>query len=120
MAACYVFRVVFEFGDFVLDESAYELRRAGGLLKVDPKIFDLLAYMVKRPGQLVTKNDLVKHVWQGRALSDTVLTGAISRLRKALGTTDAEELVVSVYGRGYRFVGLVRQRAWNRPRTRLR
>jgi DNA-binding winged helix-turn-helix (wHTH) protein len=103
--------VVFEFGDFVLDESAYELRRAGGLLKVDPKIFDLLAYMVKRPGQLVTKNDLVKHVWQGRALSDTVLTGAISRLRKALGTTDAEELVVSVYGRGYRFVGLVRQRA---------
>ena len=103
--------MVFEFDDFVLDESAYELRRGGSLLKVDPKIFDLLAYMVRRPGQLVTKNDLVKHVWQGRALSDTVLTGAISRLRKALGNAEAEELVVSVYGRGYRFVGAVRQRA---------
>ncbi len=103
--------MVFEFDDFVLDESAYELRRAGNLLKVDPKIFDLLAYMVRRPGQLVTKNDLVKHVWQGRALSDTVLTGAISRLRKALGNSDGEELVVSVYGRGYRFGGTVRQRA---------
>ncbi len=103
--------MVFEFGDFVLDESAYELRRGGLLLKVDPKIFDLLAYMVRRPGQLVTKNDLVKHVWQGRALSDTVLTGAISRLRKALVNTDENELVVSVYGRGYRFAGAVKQRA---------
>ncbi len=103
--------MVFEFGDFVLDESAYELRRGGVLQKVDPKIFDLLAYMVRRPGQLVTKNDLVQHVWQGRALSDTVLTGAISRLRKALVSTEESELVVSVYGRGYRFVGAVKQRA---------
>ena len=103
--------MVFEFGDLRFGRVGLRAKAGRGLLKVDPKIFDLLAYMVKRPGQLVTKNDLVKHVWQGRALSDTVLTGAISRLRKALGTTDVEELVVSVYGRGYRFVGLVRQRA---------
>jgi DNA-binding winged helix-turn-helix (wHTH) protein len=70
----------------------------------------MLAYLVRRPGQLVTKEELVKGVWEGRALSDTVLSGTSSRLRKALGS-DREELVSSVYGRGYRFVGAVRERA---------
>ena len=102
--------MLFEFGDFVLDEAAYELRRAGDLLKVDPKVFDMLAYMLRRPGQLVTRNELVQHVWEGRALSDTVLTGTVSRLRKALGCDVDDDFVVSVYGRGYRFVANVRQR----------
>jgi DNA-binding winged helix-turn-helix (wHTH) protein len=77
--------VLFEFDDFVLDESAYELRRGGAELKVDPKVIDVLAYMLRRPGQLVTKRELVAHVWEGRTLSETVLTGAVSKLRKALG-----------------------------------
>ncbi len=102
--------MLFEFGDFVLDEAAYELRRGGDLLKVDPKVFDMLAYMLRRPGQLVTRNELVQHVWEGRALSETVLTGTVSRLRKVLGCDADDELVVSVYGRGYRFVAAVRQR----------
>jgi DNA-binding winged helix-turn-helix (wHTH) protein len=102
--------VIFEFDDFVLDESAYELRRGGEVLKVDHKVFGMLAYLLRRPGHLVTKEELVKGVWEGRALSDTVLSGTASRLRKALGS-DREDLVASVYGRGYRFVGTVRERA---------
>jgi DNA-binding winged helix-turn-helix (wHTH) protein len=103
--------VLFEFGDFVLDEAAYELRRGGDLVKVDPKVFDMLAYMLRRPGQLVTRNELVQHVWEGRSLSDTVLTGTVSRLRKVLDGDGDDDHVVSVYGRGYRFVATVRQRA---------
>ena len=101
--------MIFEFDDFVLDESAYELRRGGEVLKVDHKVFGMLAYLLRRPGQLVTKEELVKDVWEGRALSDTVLSGTASRLRKALGS-DREDIVASVYGRGYRFVGTVRER----------
>jgi eukaryotic-like serine/threonine-protein kinase len=110
--------VLFEFDDFVLDEAAYELRRGGEVLKVDPKVFDMLAYLLRRPGQLVTRNELVKHVWEGRALSDTVLTGTVSRLRKALGDGVGDERVVSVYGRGYRFAGTVRQRIAGAKRMR--
>jgi DNA-binding winged helix-turn-helix (wHTH) protein len=107
--------VLFEFDDFVLDESAYELRRGGAELKVDPKVIDVLAYMLRRPGQLVTKRELVAHVWEGRTLSETVLTGAVSKLRKALGSEAGDKLIVNVYGRGYRFAGAVKSRGSLRP-----
>jgi DNA-binding winged helix-turn-helix (wHTH) protein len=109
--------VLFEFEDFVLDEAAYELRRGSEVLKVDHKAFGMLAYLLRRPGQLVTKEELVNCVWEGRALSDTVLSGTVSRLRKVLNDGRGEDLVVSVYGRGYRFLGTVRERASraNRP-----
>lgn len=103
--------MLFEFDDFVLDESAYELRQGGAQVKVDPKVLDVLAYMLRRPGQLVTKSELREQVWEGRALSETVLTGAISKLRKALGDEAGGKLVVNVYGRGYRFAGAVRSRS---------
>ena len=102
--------MLFEFEDFVLDESAHELRRAGEVVKLDPKAFDMLRYMLRHPAQLVTRNELVKHVWEGRALSDTVLPGTASRLRAALGNSARDPLIVSVYGQGYRFAGTVRQR----------
>jgi DNA-binding winged helix-turn-helix (wHTH) protein len=102
--------VLFEFGDFVFDESAFELRRGGALVKADPKVLDVLSYVLRKPGQLVSKHELVEHVWEGRALSDTVLTGAMSRLRKALEGNGAP-LLENVYGRGYRFTAAVTQRA---------
>jgi DNA-binding winged helix-turn-helix (wHTH) protein len=105
------FLVLFEFDDFVLDESAYELKRGGIALKIEPKVFEMLAYMLRRPGQLVTRDDFVKYVWEGRALSDSVLTGTVARLRSVLRTDAPNDLIVSIYGRGYRFVGSVRQRA---------
>ena len=57
------------------------------MLKVDHKVFGMLAYLLRRPGQLVTKEELVKRVWEGRALSDTVLSGTVSRLRERLWAT---------------------------------
>ena len=90
--------MLFEFGDFVLDESSYELRHRGASVPVDKKVFALLAYMVRRPGKLVTRDELIEHVWDGRTLSETVLSGAISRVRKVLGRD--EKLVVNVHGVG--------------------
>ena len=102
--------MLFEFGEFVFDESAFELRRGGALVKADPKVLDVLSYVIRKPGQLVSKHELVEHVWEGRALSDTVLTGAMSRLRKALEVNGGPALLENVYGRGYRFTGAVTQR----------
>ncbi|HLK35649.1 MAG TPA: AAA family ATPase [Polyangiaceae bacterium] len=100
----------FEFAGFVFDEPAFELRRGSTLIKADPKVLDVLSYLLRRPGRLVTKQELVENVWGGRSLSDTVLTGAVSRLRKALDGGGPPELVENVYGRGYRFTAAVVQR----------
>jgi predicted ATPase len=62
---------------------------------------------VRHAGRLVTKDELVRHVWDGRVVADNAITVSISRLRKLLGDRAGRERVVSVYGRGYRFIGEV-------------
>lgn len=103
----------FAFDDFVFDEAALELRRAGSPVKVDAKVLEVLAYLLHRPGQLVTKDELLERLWGGRALSDNVISVTMAKLRKALGHgaegVDTARYLVNVYGRGYRFAGPLRQ-----------
>ncbi|HMI89846.1 MAG TPA: AAA family ATPase, partial [Polyangiales bacterium] len=92
------------FDDFELDAERLELRRGGKLVKVDQVVLRLLARLLRSPGQLVTKDELVEDVWEGRAVADTAITVSMARLRKALGDRRGErEVVVTVHGRGYRF-----------------
>ena len=94
----------FVFDDFELDSERLELRRAGKLIKADHVVLRLLARLLRTPGQLVTKDELVEDVWEGRAVADTAITVSMARLRKALDDRRGErELVVTVHGRGYRF-----------------
>lgn len=93
------------FDDFVLDEGQRELRRANSRVKIDPKQFDLLAYFLKHPGDLVTKTELLERLWEGRAMGDSILTVSVAKLRKVLGHhRDATEYIDNLYGRGYRFL----------------
>lgn len=98
--------MVYEFDDFEFDDERLELRRAGALVEAEPVAKRLLAVLLRNAGALVTKDDLVETVWEGRAVADNVITVAMARLRKTLhGQRGARgELVVTVYGRGYRFV----------------
>jgi len=103
---------VVAFEEFEIDRARSELRRGGRPLKVDALVIDLLAYLASRRGDLVTHDELIKHVWGGRAVSDNVVSVSIAKLRKALGHRRGErELIVNVYGRGYRFVPSVRELA---------
>lgn len=93
------------FGDFVFDEEQWELRKANTLLKVDAKLLKLLSFFLKQPGKFVSKEQILAEVWEGRVLSENVLSVSIARLRKALGHKSGErEYIVNIYGRGYRFV----------------
>jgi DNA-binding winged helix-turn-helix (wHTH) protein len=97
--------MIFGFDDFELDDERLELRRAGKVLNVEALVVRLLLVLVRNPQRLLTKDELVDQVWQGRAVADNVITVSMARLRKALGHKQgAREFVVTVYGRGYRFV----------------
>jgi len=102
---------IFCFDEFELNPSRLELRRAGQLLRVDALVLRLLACLVQRSGRLVTKDELVNAVWDGRAIADNAITVAMARLRKALedgrGQGERREFVATVYGHGYRFVRVV-------------
>jgi len=95
----------FVFEDFIFDEEQWELRKANTLLKADAKLLKLLSFFLKHPGKFVSKQQLLAEVWEGRVLSDNVLSVSIARLRKALGHKSGErEYIVNIYGRGYRFL----------------
>lgn len=104
--------MILGFDEFELDPANLELRREGEIIKADALVLRLLIALARNPDRLVTKDELVELVWEGRAVADNVITVSMARLRKTLGHRRGDrEFVATVYGRGYRFVRKVSARA---------
>lgn len=101
-AACW------HFGNAVLDERTLELHVGGELRTLARKPLEVLMFLLRNPGEVVTREELFEAVWPGRIVSETSLTNAIARLRAALGDED-QQLIRPVYGYGYRFITEVRR-----------
>jgi TolB-like protein len=100
--------VVFRFGDHVLDSERRELRRGTELVALEPQVFDLLVYLVRNRGRVVTKDDLIDGVWDGRIVSDSALTTRLNAARKAVNDSGAAQRVIRTLARkGVRFVAEV-------------
>jgi DNA-binding winged helix-turn-helix (wHTH) protein len=98
----------FFFEDQVLDPVRRELSREGQPIMVEPKVFDLLIYLVENRERLVTKDDLIAGVWGGRIVSDSALTSAINAARTAIGDNGRSQRLIRTSARkGFRFVGAV-------------
>jgi TolB-like protein len=106
------------FDKFELDVSAYTLRRRGRRVRVERRPMDLLILLVERHGQLVTRDDIVEHLW-GRNVFieiDAAVNSAIKKVRQALHDDAARpKFVETVPGKGYRFVASVATEPQPRP-----
>lgn len=93
------------FADCELDLRLRELRRDGEAVAVEPRVLDLLAFLIERRDQAVSKDDLLAAVWPGQVVSDAVFSQAIMKARKAVGDDGQRQaLIRTVHGYGYRFV----------------
>ena len=102
--------LLFLFGDYVLDVERRELRCGQTLVAVEPQVFDLLVYVVQNRDRVVSKDDLIAGVWNGRIVSESTLTSRINAARKAIGDSgDQQRFVRTVARKGIRFVGAVRE-----------
>jgi TolB-like protein len=100
--------VQFAFADHVLDTGRRELRRGPELIEVEPQVFDLLAYLVQNSDRVISKDDLIASIWDGRIVSDSTLSSRIYAARKAVGDSGQhQKLIRTVARRGLRFVGAV-------------
>src|SRR5688572_16640100 len=97
----------YRFGGFVLDVSAYELRRQGRTIKVERQPMELLMLLVDRRGELVTRDEIVDRLW-GRDVFidiDASVNTVIRKIRRALrDSAEHSRFVQTVQGKGYRFI----------------
>ncbi len=102
--------MVLAFGQYRLDIERRELRCGTELIELEPKAFDLLAFLVWQRDRVVTKDDLLAAVWDGRVVSASALTTRINAVRRALGDDGAAQRLIRTFTRkGIRFVGEVTQ-----------
>ena len=101
--------IVFE--DYSLDTDRRELRRGRQLIAAEPQIFDLLQYLIRNRERVVSKDDLLAAVWDGRIVSESALSTRHSTpSAHAIGDTGEEQrLIKTVPRKGIRFVGAVRE-----------
>lgn len=98
----------FQFEDFVLDGAQRELRRGGQPVPVEPRVFDLLVFLIENRDRVVGKDDVLAAVWGGRIVSESALTSCVNAARRALGDSgEAQRLLRTVPRKGFRFVGEV-------------
>jgi DNA-binding winged helix-turn-helix (wHTH) protein/pimeloyl-ACP methyl ester carboxylesterase len=99
--------VRYAFEDCELDTGAYELRRAGEPVKIEPQVFDVLLYLLRHRDRVVTKEELLDEVWGDRFVSESALTSRVKAARQAVGDDGrSQRCIRTVHGRGYRFVAL--------------
>src|SRR6201996_5665460 len=97
-----------QFGPFELSSRERVLRRDGLTLPLGGRALDILIYLVERPGEVVTKDELIDHVWSDVTVAEGSLRVHVAAIRKALGDGQfGNRYVVNIKGRGYSFVGSV-------------
>lgn len=101
--------VRFGFDQYVLDVDQRELRRDGDLVAIEPQVFDLVRHLIVERHRVVTKDELIESVWNGRVVAESTLTSRINAARKAIGDSGDEQKLIRTYARrGLRFIGDVR------------
>ncbi|MGA9329294.1 MAG: AAA family ATPase, partial [Bradyrhizobium sp.] len=102
--------MLFIFSSYVLDTARRELRRGESVLSVQPQVFDLLEYLIRNRGRVVSKDDMLNAVWGGRIVSESTLATRINAARGAIGDDgESQHLIRTLLRKGIRFVGEVRE-----------
>jgi Tol biopolymer transport system component/DNA-binding winged helix-turn-helix (wHTH) protein len=102
------------FGLYEVDFASQELRKAGIKIKIQDQPFQILALLLERPGQVITREEIQKRLWAGDTFVDfdLGLNSAVKKLRQALGDeSDNPRFIETLYRRGYRFLAPVQDEA---------
>src|ERR1044071_10380854 len=101
--------MIYTFGQVELDLAAAELRAGGAVVHVEPQVCSLLALLVENSERLISRDEIIEKVWDGRIVSDAAIASRVKSARQALGDDGrAQQLIKTLHGQGYRFVGQAR------------
>jgi pimeloyl-ACP methyl ester carboxylesterase/DNA-binding winged helix-turn-helix (wHTH) protein len=97
--------VNFRFGAHEIDTERLELLRDGTPINLEPQVFSLLVLLIENRDRVVSKDEMIEAVWDGRIVSDATLNARINGARRAVGDTGKDQALIRTYPRcGFRFV----------------
>ncbi|HEX9423825.1 MAG TPA: tetratricopeptide repeat protein [Pyrinomonadaceae bacterium] len=100
---------IYEFDDFRLDTAERVLLRCGEAVPLTPRVFDTLLYLLRHPGKVLGKDELMREIWPDAVVEENNLNQNVSTLRRMFGERRGENrYIVTVPGHGYRFAAAVR------------
>jgi TolB-like protein len=103
-------RLRYLFEEYAFDTDRRELHRGADVVSVAPQVFDLIDYLIRNRERVVSKDDLIKAIWNGRSVSDAALTTRLNAARTVIGDSGEEQRFIKTLPRkGFRFVGQVRE-----------
>ena len=101
---------MYRFDNFLVDPENWRLSRGGQEIHLEPVVLELLVYLISNREHLVTRQELMDTVWGDTVISESALTKAVARLRKALDDNSAApRYLETVRSLGYRFVATVEE-----------
>ncbi|MEP4889042.1 MAG: winged helix-turn-helix domain-containing protein [Aliiglaciecola sp.] len=102
--------MIYRFNNIEVDLNKFELRSDKSPVLIEPKVFDLIVYLIQHRQRLVTREELFETVWDGREVSDTSLSNHIKSARKILGDNgNLQQVIKTVRSRGYQFIAPVNE-----------
>ena len=104
------------FEEYAFDTDRRELRRGADVVSLAPQVFDLLDYLIRNRERVVSKDEIINAIWNGRIVSDAALTTRLNAARTALGDSGEEQRLIRTLSRkGFRFVGTVKEERVSAP-----
>lgn len=106
MVANNQFGSIYRFLNFELDLQKQELRKEGVPVRVEPQVFSLLALLVSNHNRMISKQELLDNIWNGRTVSDSAVNSRIRSARTSVGDDGkSQRLIKTIHNRGFRFAG---------------
>ncbi len=97
--------MIYRFGPFELNTDKVELRSGGEVCSVEPQVFALLTLLVDNRDRLVSKDEIIEKVWDGRVVSEAAVASRIKSARKVLGDDGkSQQFIKTIHSQGFRFV----------------
>jgi TolB-like protein len=101
--------MIYQFGLYELDIATVELRAGGKICPIEPQVFALLALLIENRDRLVSRQELIDKVWDGRVVSDAAVASRVKSARQALGDDGkSQRFIKTIHSQGFRFVADVK------------
>lgn len=98
----------YRFDSFEFDPAGHGLSDDGATVSLEPQAIELLRYLIENRDRIISKDELIDHIWQGRIITDAALNTRIRSIRRALGDDRSQQRYVKTFPkRGFQFVGVI-------------